>query len=172
MSIPLAARFLLSLLVGGAVAHSIASDFPQTDVPHSQDSPIVSRFAGSTIVAYQQVNYDEVALPLGPFRNNQFAKTLATTGKVTRIVYASPAGKTPAEILANFRNSLQASGFKLLYSCMADRSETGCGGMSFSQQFAQQIFDNDSAHANTIVEVLYSAEDDVRYLLAELQRDG
>ena len=40
------------------------------DVPNSKDSPIVSRFAGSTIVAYQQVNYDEVALPMGPHDNS------------------------------------------------------------------------------------------------------
>ena len=55
-----------ALLVGGAVSQSMTLDMPQTDVPNSKDSPIVSRFAGSTIVAYQQVDYDEVALPMGP----------------------------------------------------------------------------------------------------------
>ena len=172
MGIHFAVRFLLAAFIGGAATQSMASDFPHTDVPHSQDSPIVSRFTGSTIVGYQEVNYDEVALPVGPLRNSEFAKTLATTGKVTRIVYASPAGKTPAEVLANFRNSLQAGGFKLLYSCTAGQSETGCGGMNFGVNYAQQILDNDSDHHNTMIDLLYSANDDVRYLLAELQRDG
>src|SRR5262249_33976192 len=85
----------------------LAAGAPHTDVPHSKDNPIVSRFTGSRIVGYHEVNYDEVGLPLGPLRNSQFVKTLSATGKVTRIVYESPTGKSPAEVFANFRDSLQ-----------------------------------------------------------------
>src|ERR1043166_2271957 len=113
---------ILAVFVVGVVSRSWATDLPRTDVPHSKDSPIVSRFAGSTIVAYQEVNYDEITLPMGPLRHSEFGKTLATKGKVTRIVYASPAGKTATEVFANFRDSLQASGFKLLYTCTAGSS--------------------------------------------------
>src|SRR4051812_38557539 len=104
-------RSLGLLLFLAALGQSVATELPRTDVPHSKDSPIVSRFAGSTIIAYHEASYDEVALPMGSVRNSGFAKTLATTGKVTRIVYASPTGKTPAEVFANFRDSLQGSGF-------------------------------------------------------------
>ena len=41
MGIHFATRFLLAAFVGGAVTQSLASDIPQTDVPHSQDIPIV-----------------------------------------------------------------------------------------------------------------------------------
>jgi outer membrane protein OmpA-like peptidoglycan-associated protein len=159
------------LLVGGAVTRSMALDVPQTDVPNSKDSPIVSRFAGSTIVAYQEVNYDEVALPIGRLSISGFAKTLATKGKVTRIVYASPSGKTPAEVFANFRDSLQRSGFKLLYSCTAgNESETACGGDAFGKQYADEIYQHDVAHRSELIQLLFSPNDDVRYLLAEFQR--
>jgi outer membrane protein OmpA-like peptidoglycan-associated protein len=161
------------LLLGGAVTQSMALDVPQTDVPNSKDSPIVSRFAGSTIVAYQEVDYDEVALPMGPRGNSGFAKTLQTKGKVTRIVYASPRAKTPTEVFANFRDSLQRSGFKLLYSCTTGTSSaTACGGFNFSTDYPQPILQHDSAHNNLISELLYSPQDDVRYLLAEFQRDS
>ena len=71
------------LLVGAAVTQSMAQYVPpQTDVPSSKDSPIVSRFAGSTIVAYQEVNYDEIALPMGPRGDSGFAKTLEIRRKI------------------------------------------------------------------------------------------
>lgn len=168
-----AAGVALAMLVVGAAGAALAADLPQADVPHSKDSPIVSRFAGSIIAAYQEVNYDEVALPMGPLRQSEFDKTLATTGKVTRIVYAAPAGKTAAEVLANFRDSLQASGFKLLYSCTAGNSgATACGGYNFAQRLANEILERDSAHRNVMVDLLFSVDDDVRYFTAELQRDS
>ena len=167
-----AGSVLLALLAGGASTESMATELPHTDVPHSKDTPIVSRFAGSTIVGYQEVNYDEVALPMGPFRNSEFVKTLATKGKVTRIVYASPTGKAAAEVFANFRDSLQGSGFKLLYSCTAGASETACGGYNFAHSYAEQILSQDGANRNTMIDLLYSSNDDVRYLTAEFQRDS
>ena len=159
-----AAGMALALFVVGAA---------RADVPHSKDSPIVSRFAGSTIEAYQEVNYDEVALPMGPLHHAEFDKTLATTGKVTRIVYAAPAGKTAAEVFANFRDSMQGNGFKLLYSCTTGTSgPTSCGGYNFGQRLAQEILERDNAHRNQMIDLLFSADDDVRYFTAELQRDS
>jgi outer membrane protein OmpA-like peptidoglycan-associated protein len=170
--IQFAAGVLLAAFAGGAVRPSIALELPHADAPHSKDSPIVSRFAGSTIVSYQEVNYDEVELPLGPLRHAEFVKTLATKGKATRIVYASPAGKTATEVFANFRDSLQGSGFKLLYSCTAGSSETACGGYDFAHSYSEQIPAHDSANRNALIDLLWSTNDDVRYLTAELQRDG
>jgi OmpA-OmpF porin, OOP family len=171
--ISLAGCGLLALFVGGVVTQSMATELPHTDVPHSKDSPSVSRFAGSTIVAYQQVDYDEVALPMGPFQHSGFSQTLNAKGKVTRIVYASPTGKTAAEVFANFRDSLQGGGFRLLYRCTAGTSsETACGGVNFGESYAQQILSGDGANRNTMIDLLYSNNDDVLYLTAELQRDS
>jgi len=139
-----------------------------TDVPNSKDNPIVSRFAGSAIVGYQQSAFDEVQLPIGPLRNAVFDKTYPSKGKVTRIAYAAPDGKTSAEVLANFQNALQGHGFKLLYTCAS--GSDGCGGFNFSQKYAEGILSGDPSHYNAMIGVLYSTNDDVRYLLAELQR--
>jgi OmpA-OmpF porin, OOP family len=110
---------------------------------------------------------------MGPLRSSQLAQTLPTKGKVTRIVYASPEGKTAAEVFANFRSSLQASGFKLVYSCTAgSNSPTACGGYDFAHTYADSILEQDGAHRNDMIDLLFSADDDVRYLLGELQRDN
>jgi len=167
-----AAGMTLAFLAGAAMSPTLAADLPHTDVPHSKDSPLVSRFAGSTIIGYQEANYDEVALPLGPYRNSEFVKTLPTKGKVTRIVYASPSGKTAAEVFANFRDSLQGNSFKLLYSCSAGTAGTACGGYNFAHSYAEEILSHDSANRNAMIDLLYSASDDVRYLVAELERDA
>jgi len=162
-----------ALLLGTAGETSVAAGLPQTDVPNSKDSPIVSRFAGSTIAAYHAANYDEVLLPMGPLRHSEFAQSLPTTGKVTRIVYASPAGKSATEVFANFRDSLQGSGFKLLYSCTpGTTAATACGGYNFAHTYADPILTQDGAHRNAMIDLLFSAEDDVRYFTAELQRDS
>ena len=158
------------LFVGGVAMQSMATEIARTDELHSKDSPIVSRFAGSTIIAYHEANYDEVALPMGPLRRSQFEKTLATAGKVTRIVYASPAGKTAAEVFANFRDSLQGSGLKILYTCTADGTPTACGGYDFAHAYSEQIFAHDGARRNVMIDLLWSTSGDVRYLTAELQR--
>lgn len=166
-----AARVLFACVAAGAITQSLAA-IPTTDVPHSKDNPIVTRFAGSTIAAYNEANYDEVALPLGPFQHSQFAKTLATQGHVTRIVYASPAGKTLAEVFANYRNALQASGFEILYSCLEGPADKGCGGYSFAERLSKPLLEHDDAHRNLVLDLIYSTNDDVRYLTAELKRGG
>src|SRR5579871_491089 len=169
-----AGSLIVAFLMFAPVTRSTASQLSQTDVPQSKDSPFVSRFAGSTIIAYHQAEYDEVALPMGPIKASTFTKTLPATGRVTRIVYASPAGKTTAEVFANFRNVLQGGGFKLLYSCTdgASAAGKGCGGINFDEVYAKAIMERDGKHYNQMLDLLHSTNEDERYLLAELQRDG
>jgi OOP family OmpA-OmpF porin len=172
LDISLTAGVVLAVLAVGMAAPSPAARRAPADVPHSADSPIVSRFAGSIIIAYQKLNYDEVAFPMGPLQGAEFAKTQATEGVVTRIVYAAPLGKTAAEVLVNFRDSLQGSGFNLLYSCTSGSGENGCGGDNFAHSYADPLLSQDGEHRDLMMDLLFSSEDDVRYLLAELRHDG
>ena len=138
------------------------------DVKGSQDNPLVSRFAGSTIVGYQSVAYDEVALPLGGVQGSGFARTLGTRGNVTRIIYASPDGKTSAEVMANYRDAIEHGGLKVLYSCGPAGSEASCGGYNFAQNFAASTLDHVGNSRNKAIDLLYSSNSDVRYIAAEL----
>jgi OmpA-OmpF porin, OOP family len=100
-----------------------------TDVANSQDHPLISRYAGSIILGYDVRDYDSFTLPLG--KQGSDSKTgavLLTTkrileGKVTRILYASPVGRSSLEILRNYQQSLSKAGFEILYSC----AQNQCG---------------------------------------------
>jgi OOP family OmpA-OmpF porin len=158
-------RIIASAILFGLSGLALAAT---GDVKGSQDHPLVSRFAGSTIVGYQAVAYDEVALPLGPLQGAGFASTLATKGNVTRIIYASPQGKTSAEVMANYRDAIERGGMKVLYSCGPAGSADTCGGYNFAQNFAAPTLDHVGNSRNKAIDLLYSSNSDVRYLAAEL----
>src|ERR1700754_2804075 len=142
------------------------------DLKGSHDHPVVSRFAGSSIVAFQEVEYGAVELPAGAISGSQFSKTVEASGKVTRIVYIAPEGKTSAEIMANYATALAKAGFTTGYSCSAGRAPGSCGGMNFSQAYAAPLLAKDPPNRNLLLSSLYAVGDDARYLGAELKRSN
>lgn len=95
----------------------------QQDIKGSADHPLVSRYPGSKISKYSVAEFDEFKLPLsrptpGP------AKTQTIEGKITRIVYDTPAPRSALEIYKNFESALTRAGFKPLFSCI---NNDGCG---------------------------------------------
>jgi OOP family OmpA-OmpF porin len=140
------------------------------DVRGSKDSPLLSRFKGSTIAAYQHADYDELVLPTGAVDGSQFASTLPAKGEVTRLVYATPKGKGGAEVLANYRAALAAGGFRQAFACTTDTPS--CGGMTFAQKLAQPLLDKVPDRRNEVINLLYANNDDVRYTLMSRDKDG
>ncbi len=160
-------RIAVILLVAAVPLH--ASPSPQADLPEAKDNPVVSRFAGSTIIGYGYNAYDEVTLPLGPVTSTgEFDKTLAAKGKSTVIAYSAPVGKTASEIQANFRQSLVAAGFSVKYECAG----TACGGFDFANASVRAVIDQLKGEHNDIRDLLLPTGGDVRYLVAELDRHG
>jgi len=93
------------------------------DLEGSQDHPLVSRYKGSYIGAYDMREYDRFVLALGkPMRNAQGEKVAEKTqeleGKVTRILYGTPEARSAFEIFRNYEMALQGAGFKPLYKCL------------------------------------------------------
>ncbi len=95
----------------------------QQDIPGSADHPLVSRFPGSTISKYVVSNFDEFKVPLSR-PNVGTPKSLTVEGKITRIVYDTPAPRSVLEIYKNFESALTQAGFKPLFSCI---NNDGCG---------------------------------------------
>lgn len=90
------------------------------DVGGGTDHPIVSRFAGSQLVGYQQLEFDAGSffLPSGaagsdPAKEIDLDKPVVAEGRVTRLVYVAPAGKTALEVHRNFEQALRAAGLKV-----------------------------------------------------------
>ncbi len=110
---------MLSALVGPTLA---ASDIPfPSDVPGGVDHPMLKRFTGSALVGYKISDWDATMLPLafGKGANGRPALTekLDLEGKVTKLVYFAPLGKSSLEVYRNHEQALTAAGFKKRFSC-------------------------------------------------------
>lgn len=118
------------VFLGIAIAYPLMADEP------GQDNPLVSRFDGATMHAYQESEYEEVALPTGPVPRADYGKgganreaaeeVVALEGRITWISYRSPEGKSTLEILRNFESALTGDGFEVLFTCV-QRDECGPG---------------------------------------------
>jgi len=108
-----------ALILGLQPALAIA----QQDTAGSMDHPLVSRFPGSSISRYSESNFDEFKLPLGK-ADVPSPKTQTVEGKITRIVYDTPAPRSVLEVYKNFESALTRAGFKPLFTCV---NNDGCG---------------------------------------------
>ncbi|NNM61801.1 MAG: DUF4892 domain-containing protein [Steroidobacteraceae bacterium] len=140
-----ALAFGLFAASGSALAHSL----PTHDIPGSHDSPIVSRFAGSVIVGYQSVEFDQLVLPLGGVVRGNLSRVLTVNGAITKIAYIAPSGKSALEVWLNYRQALAAAGFRSRFTCSA--SEQGplsglssCGDVG---ELTQILVSEDLRHA-------------------------
>ncbi len=114
---------ILMFLLGVAVDGRAQSQ----DSPGSKDHPLVTRYAGSFIDGYQVRGFDEYTLPLGPAVYDAGrrvpSKKETLEGKITRILYRGPEGRSTLEILRNYQAALESAGFETLFTC-ADKE---CG---------------------------------------------
>ena len=95
------------------------------DIKGGKDHSLVSRYPGSFISEYQFVEFDEFTLPLGKSKADlTLEKSQHLEGKITRLVYDTPAGRSILEIYRNYESALKNGGFQVLYSCV---NVDGCG---------------------------------------------
>ncbi len=114
------------LPLGAALA---ATPFP-ADVAGGADYPMLRRFEGSALIGYKAAAWDQAVLPVGMETVHQQATgrdllkdRLDVEGKVTRLVYLAPKGKTPLEVYRNHQQALAAAGFKQRFACERDCSK-------------------------------------------------
>ena len=101
------------------------------DLARGKDHAMVGRMPGSWIVQYDAKEFDQMQVALAKSTAGQtFEKTDSVEGRVTRIGYALPAGRSGFEALRQYEAALQKAGFKPLYSSDGQ----GCGPL-FHQAF-------------------------------------
>ena len=123
-------RWLLALVAGTLhVAAAVAGD-----VQGGQDSPLLTRFTGSTLVGHSHADWAQATFPLAremaPGDNQAFGKADMVEGEVTRLVYLGPHGKTPLEVFRNYEQALKAAGLQVKFRCELD-----CGMLFFHWRF-------------------------------------
>lgn len=90
------------------------------DVEGSVDHPLIGRFAGAEIYRYQQVDFDEVLLPMRKIEDAEplpADAALKLEGRITAITYRVSGQKSPLEILRNYKQATASKGFDTLFEC-------------------------------------------------------
>lgn len=86
------------------------------DARAQEDHPLVTRYAGSTVVDRRVEEFGEYTLVTG--LNREFVhQGRRLEGKVTRLVYGNPRGRSTLEIYRNYEASLRAAGLEPIFSC-------------------------------------------------------
>lgn len=139
------------------------------DIAGGRDHPLLGRYQGSEITFYAASDFDDAALLQAPLDYDAIlAKRVSETGgpewrrvqgRVTRIRYDAPAGRSSLEVMANLTAGLAGKGFAPIFDC----SDADCftGSMKDPYLLGWQV---DSAQENG------RYADHARYLLASLER--
>lgn len=127
-------RAALALLASlSFAATSALADAPKADVAKSADHPVLKRFTGSVLAGYAQQDWDQRTFPdaRGVAKDDdKFANPVNVEGKVTRLFYLSPVGKSPLEVYRNYQQALTAAGFKTTWQCESEAQ--GCSKAYFA----------------------------------------
>src|SRR5215475_12719507 len=88
------------------------------DLPGSKDPAGMKRYEGSEIIGYRQAKFDEYLLPLGKqvtFAPAAFQKSQKLEGLVSRYTYLAPLGRSPAEVMQNYKLEFARLGLVTMY---------------------------------------------------------
>ncbi len=120
-------RATLAFFASAIFATTALADAPKADVAKSADHPVIKRFAGSVLVGYAQQDWEQRSFPdaRGVSKTeDKFANPVSVEGKVTRLFYLAPLGKSPLEVYRNYQQALNAAGLKLTWQC--ENEAQGC----------------------------------------------
>lgn len=121
------AAFALSIQASATVAAAPLG----ADIAGGKDHPLLQRYTDSWLAAYQQVAFDGTTFPtsLTLGHQNEFASPVLVEGKITRLLYVAPLGKSAREIHRNYAQALTSAGLKPLVNCTPQ--EAACENLSF-----------------------------------------
>lgn len=152
---------LLLIAILAVTLPSQADSAEDEDLPGSADHPMVSRYAGSVIDGYEVHEFTDYDLPLGPAVQDAEGNRVASAkqaleGRLTRVFYRGPEGRSSLEILRNYQSALEDAGFEVLFTC----SEDDCGRL-----FEWLLYHGDS-QMKTSLNGGFDHSKELRYLAA------
>lgn len=115
------AAFLLLTLVATGPARA-------QDVAGSTDHPLVGRFDGAVITAYDYRDFDEYDFADEPITTREPDNLKALEGAVTHIGYILDGSQSLAEVARNHELGLTGKGFEIVFEC----ETKACGGGNFA----------------------------------------
>ena len=120
---------LATLLAFALVAPSASAQ--SQDKAGAKDHPVLKRYQDSFIFEHSEEAFAEYKLPLGKSLNPSVPENEGRTiekeetieGRLTRISYLAPAGRTALEVFRNYEQELAAKGFATLFK--GEKEELG-----------------------------------------------
>ena len=187
-------KYLLAFLFCFVVVSTV---FPEATIPSAdrkgaKDNPLLKRYEGSWIVAYEHKSFDEFSLPVSKLEqlpgdkkdsnNNRVyepKQKRTLEGERTRIVYLIPPDRSPLEVVRNYQQEIEANNGKVLFQCKAEdcgadasRNSAGGGGDMSLAMFLypdSRIQDENFSNGSCAQKSLIS---DQRYLAAEIPAEN
>jgi outer membrane protein OmpA-like peptidoglycan-associated protein len=170
------ARLALYLMV--LVALVLPPVHAQNEVPGAADHPLIQRFDGSRLIGYRQADWEESFFPTqSKSHGGRWVEPLRVEGRLTRLVYLAPAGKSRTEVHRNYEQALVAAGLKPRFSCELRSCEGLYGAMANTlawrnaMRFSPQPIRSDDGRSNFSAVSALSYEE-VRFLYGTLSRNG
>ena len=107
----------------------------------AQDHPLIKPYAGSTIWERVVVEFDEAAMPLGPGdKDHKLTQSHRLEGRITRLNYKVPEGRSILEVYRNYETALKQAGFEVLYTC-GPKEAKDCGpGVTLPHWFGNKTW--------------------------------
>ncbi len=134
---------IISLFLAGTLC--CGADPITSDISGAKDNPLLKRYEGSIIFQYSQKEFDEYSIALGKALNPAISdgkkteKEQAVEGRVTRISYLAPMGRSTLEVFRNYENELKAKGFQTLFT--GSKEELGYDFQHRYDGIYSQVFD-------------------------------
>ena len=124
-----------------------------------KDHPAVTPYAGSVASRRDDDGFKTYTFVTGVNEQGKtdedFFRTLTVDGKLTRLAYENPKGRSAHEIFTNYREGLEKGGFQIVFSC----AEKECGPGYAASRWGR------------VTGLRYHSPDQ-RYLVAKATKDG
>lgn len=116
-----------------ATVVSTASGAWAQDVDGGIDHPMIGRFEGARITAYDRRDFDEYLFPDAAMPSSESDSFLPIEGVKTSIAYVLPPTASLAEVARNYEMALTDAGFDTVFQCADDT----CGGTNLAYAIEQ-----------------------------------
>jgi len=122
-----------------------------------RDHELVSAYEGSSLRSKNVADFDEYTAFAGMDESSNKPTGVLLRGKVTKMIYRSPKGRSILEMFENYRASAERAGAEILYEC--DQSKYGC-----VKRYAQTVLGD-------FVEISAILNSSGQYLLAKIEQN-
>lgn len=117
---------MIKYLLGSSffLATIVQAADPVTKDVAGRDHPLLKRYEASVIISYTEKAFEEYKLPLGKALNpsaeasggKRIEKQQSIEGKLTRITYLAPQGRSALEVFRNYEGELKAKNTETLFT--------------------------------------------------------